>query len=244
MRYNEILEYTTRSGEDIAFKYKEDVEGDDNRGWVVHQINAYVKGEHAGYLKISYITKDRFVKHYPTILNYLTTITGNIILPFDKKSAHYKDLNDSDLKSTVKALTRHSRSRKYHDMWNTGKGIPESRKELLFIIEDIIKIELKDKKKKFKEFIEYHVDKPIVDFIKVFKKDEVKSKYGDDTSKQNFQRQYIGTALYLEAADWLKNKGLKLYASGSQTDAAQGAWIKLEKEGYVALDGDRRYVKI
>jgi len=249
MRAYEILEYQTRSGEEIDFKYKEDVEGDNNRGWMVDQIDAYVKGDYAGYITISYIPKERFIKYYPTILNYMSMIGGSHPLPLDKKDAHYKDLNDDELKRTIQRVSH--RSRKYHDYWNDENNIPENRAEMLNILEDIIKNELKDDKRKFEEFIDYHIDKPLVDFIRVFNKGDSRDtrrslKKGEKTeiTKQDYKRQQIGTSLYLEAAKWMKEKGLRLYASGTQTDSAQAAWEKFEKEGRVATDGKRRYLKV
>ena len=137
MRYYEILEYMTKSGQEITFKYDDDSEGDNNRGWQIYKIDAFVNGEHAGYLKIENIPRERFERWYPTVLNYISMIGGHSVLPLDKKHLHYKDLNDEELKKTVKSLSYHSR--KYDDLWRTGENIPGHREELLAIIEEIIK---------------------------------------------------------------------------------------------------------
>lgn len=248
MRAYELEEYQTRSGEEIDFKYKEDAEGDNNRGWIIHQIEAYVKGDYAGYISISYIPKERFEDHYPTILNFMTHIGGTHPLPMGKDSVSPKELSDEELKNTVKKMSRHSR--KYNDLWETGESVPDDRGELLDIIIDITENELKAEKLKFKKFKKYYVDKPIVDYIRVFKENENRTnrRTSDDEkiakSPQDYRRQYIGTALYLEAAEYLKGKGLKLHASGLQQSEAEQAWTKFEKEGRVAYSGSRRWLKI
>jgi len=86
MRWQEIIEYQTKAGDEIEFRYKEDAEGDNNRGWIVHEIQAYVNNQYAGYIAVSYIPKDRFIKYYPTILNYMSQISGKVgILPYEKR---------------------------------------------------------------------------------------------------------------------------------------------------------------
>lgn len=243
MRYKEILEYKTKSGQDITFKYLEDVEGDNNRGWIIHQINAFVDNIPAGYISISYVSKERFKRYYPTVLNYMSHIGGWQALPYGKHNLHYKELSDDDLKETIRNISY--RIRKYHDFWNTGEGIPNSREEMIFIIEDIIKNHLQDNRRQFIKFRNYFVDKPIVGYIRVLKKDdELKKLNPKNRAKKDFRRQHIGLAIYLEAADWLSKKGLRLYASTLQSDEASAAWKKLEKMERVAKIGKRRFIKI
>ena len=251
MKSREILEYSTKGGDEITTKRHEDVEGDNNRGWRVDKIAAYVDGDYAGYIKISYIPKERFIKYYPTVLNYMSQIGGSGgVLPRGKNNWHYRELSDEELKNTVQNLSGQT---KYHSIWNSGgkEGMPSSRDELIYIINDIIKNERKgqEAQENFKKFAKYWIDKPIVDFIKVFKKDESRfdRSTGDRTiknSSRDYQRQRIGTALYLEAGEWLRERGLKLYASGTQTKEAQAAWNNLEKMNRVGQEGDRRFLKI
>jgi hypothetical protein len=95
--------------------------------------------------------------------------------------------------------------------------------------EDIPKLSNKEKNEKEKEYLEkvknkyqsrmenfknFHVDKPIVDYIRVF---------------DNHRRQRIAIALYEYGAKWMAKKGMKLYASGIQSDEAQAAWEWLKK---------------
>lgn len=249
MRWYEITEYKTKSGDEIVVKSNEDIEGDENRGWIVDKFSAYVNGDYAGYLKISYIPEDRFKKHYPTILSFMHKVGGSYLLPPNKASYDYKDLSTEELKDVVKSLAYHSS--KYYQMWNRGEGIPETRNKLLAVINDIIKNDLEKQKKDFKRFYNYFVDKPIVDYIRVFKQGEKRydrsmrhDKEEIHPSEKNYQRQHIATALYLEVAKWLKKKGLKLYASDTQSPEAVNAWEHLQAMGHVDSDGKRRWIEI
>ena len=69
--------------------------------------------------------------------------------------------------------------------------------------------------RQFEDFKKFYKGKPLVDYIRV---------------KPDFQRKRIGTALYEKAARWLAKKGLKLYASGLQSQEAQAAWDRMRRE--------------
>ena len=249
MRWHEILEYKTKAGEEIAIEYFEDVEGDNNRGWQIDKIEASVDGDYAGYIKVSYIPRERFERYYPTVLNFMSQIGGHSVLPSDKRDKHYKELSEEELIKTAKNLAYHSR--KYYKIWNRGEGLPETREEAISIIEDIIKNErkLQEAKEQFKKFENFWVDKPVVDFIRVFVKDEDRmdrntGKTEIKPSEKDYRRQRIGTALYLEMGEWLKKKGMKLYASNLQQPEAEAAWSNLAKMGLVGKEGKRIFLKI
>lgn len=61
----------------------------------------------------------------------------------------------------------------------------------------------------YKQSYDFLVDKPTVGYILVDEK---------------FKRRGIGTQLYFEAAKWCQSKGLRLYASGIQSESAQAVW--------------------
>ena len=60
MKIQSILSevYHTKDGEEIELKRFDDIE-DDNRGWRVDKLEAYVDGEEVGYLKLAYIPHKR-----------------------------------------------------------------------------------------------------------------------------------------------------------------------------------------
>ena len=213
-RFLQAAGYETKDHEPIEFKVTPDNEGDNNRGWQVDKVEAFLGGKPVGYLNMSYIPVERFKRYYPSILEYLGEING--IGAFTKYSK-YKDL--SDLRTRVRALLD------YHDRYPGAGGVgltgPEDPK-----IDDLSVTELKSLRKDleaplvekygrgFKAFKAFMVDKPIVDFIRV----------GDE-----YQRRGVATALYDYGAHYLSQKGMKLYASGLQSKEAQAAWDFLRK---------------
>ena len=246
MKISEI--YKTKDDKEVEFVIKEDSEGDENRAWIVHKIDAFVDSVNVGYIKISYIPKERFKEHYPTIFSYESKIEGNLILPFEYESIHYKELSLDNLRYMVERLGHDynswgfianydSKNEKYyiHDKYISDMN----RKTLLSYIEKAVKSRKgKESQKHFKKFFNFHVNKPIVDYIRVYD--------GLDGLKQihkSYQRLGIGTALYLKASEFLNSKGLVLRASDIQQDKAQRAWKKFERLGYVSSDKDgRRYL--
>lgn len=75
----------------------------------------------------------------------------------------------------------------------------------------------------------HHVDKPVVGFIRV---------------GEEFRRQGVGRAMYLEAARIMQERGMYLYASGTQGPEAEAAWLKFEAEGLVVSVGERRHLRL
>ena len=57
MRYHEIQEYETKAKQQITFNVEEDIEGDNNRGFKLDKLTAYVDGKEVGYIKIENIPK-------------------------------------------------------------------------------------------------------------------------------------------------------------------------------------------
>lgn len=82
-----------------------------------------------------------------------------------------------------------------------------------------------------------HAIKPFVAYINT--KENRHQGVESDNSRRG-----IGTALYLAGAKWIKDRGIGagLYASSLQSDDAQAAWKKFEKQGIVVKDGDRKFI--
>lgn len=75
--------------------------------------------------------------------------------------------------------------------------------------EDVIEKAWNKFQHSFKNDFQYHVDKPLVDYI------EVNDKH---------KRQGIGTSLYIEAAKWCASHNMVLHASSIQSHEAQQVW--------------------
>lgn len=202
----------------LQFERSPDSEGDDNRGWRVDRLDAYLDGKEVGYLKMSCIPRDRFKRYYPTIFNYMAQIQGNCVLPYEQRASLYTDLSDLQLKKLL---------------WASQHWAPSepdgTREELLGMAQAREKELLKGRVGKlFKEFKTFHVGKPIVDYIRV---------------EDAYRRKGVGTALYLEGARWMAEQGLGLYRSGVQTAEAFAAWESLIQKGHVGKDRRGMFVK-
>lgn len=69
----------------------------------------------------------------------------------------------------------------------------------------------------FAKFRRFHVDKPLVDYIRVY---------------EEHRRQKIGLALYTHVARQLAEEGFPLYASGIQSEAAQAVWAYMREHDF------------
>ena len=80
----------------------------------------------------------------------------------------------------------------------------------------------------FRDFKKYYVDKPLVDFIRV---------------KDDYRRRGIATILYKKGHEWMKQRGMKLYASGLQSDQARAAWDSYERKKLVGKEKSKHHGK-
>lgn len=260
MRLQEFdYDFKTKSGKPIEFKITPDSEGDDNRGFRVDKIDAYVEGIHAGYIKVSYIPKERFEEWVPTIWHWKTHFGGGNAIPYNKPKAKIEDLSNQEISRIISyvvsnhypKLPRGKQGQRIKDFldsllkdknhWDKSLRDDVSREDLLTALDILEKLLMNSNMgKKYKQFQEFHVDKPLVDYINVFDGQHVnRNKLDDDMT--DWRRQGIATALYIKAAKYLKSQGLKLHASGVQSDDAKGAWKHLEKMGIVE-PGERRTI--
>jgi len=216
---------------DVTFEYDADSEGDNNRGFQVDKIEAFLNGVNAGYLKITYIPKARFNARYSNILNFLCNMEGHVsILPYAYRELDYHDIPPEELRRTL----WHAASVGFGYVDNEeSKQLEELPTEQ--IIPTYEKIEAAAKKRyglRFRQFKNYYVDKAYVDFIRVL---------------PAFQRKGIGIALYRAGYEWMKKKGIPFYASGTQTDSAKAVWSKMSQEYPVAYDkavlGNRKFTR-
>lgn len=220
MKLHEIL--FEKINTDVTFEYIEDSEGDNNRGWQVDRLNALLDGKPVGYLKLSYIPKKRWKAHYPNILNFLSKIEGRSVLPYDYKDMDYHNIPLEELKKLIVHAYLAVDAYPSHEEQVRLENLPLN--EVISEYEKIEKIANKNYSHKFKQSKNYFIDKPLVDYISVDK---------------DFMRQGVGTAMYRAGYEWMKKKGMRLYASGTQTDLAKAAWSNLEKNYLVAKSKEK-----
>lgn len=112
--------------------------------------------------------------------------------------------------------------------WGRGWGRDKTKEDKIKYINSFIDA-YRDEYRRFKRF---HVNKPMVDYI-----DVKKNKY------ENLRRQGIGEALYRKMSEIMKDKGMKLHASGIQSDDAKASWRSMDKKGIVGHKSGRRFLK-
>jgi GNAT superfamily N-acetyltransferase len=198
----------------IRFEYVEDSEGDNNRGWQVDKVVAYLGEHEVGYLKLAYIPAERFKKWYPSILNYIQQINGSIIFPHEYRATHWTEIPIDTLRKSIYSIAQVAGVG-----WHESNSLQEQAKTApdKIVRQMIHSFEIDIEKEKgplFRRFKKYFVNNPYVDYIKV---------------NDEYKRQGIGTALYRAGYEWMKSKGMKLHASGTQSDDAKAAWMSLER---------------
>lgn len=197
----------TKTGHKITFKvFEKSPDPNDqnmNLGWVVHKIIAYVNGEEAGYIKISYVPKENVSKFYPTVFEYAANLGGRYQL---------KDYSNKSIIEQIIALDK-------YPYQFSSKEEQENLKNLS--TNELIKLKSRSEKEYIQEynlqqqydnFIDFYVDKPLVDYIMVY---------------DAFKRSRIGENLYVVTSKYLAKKGLKLYASSLQSPEAKASWNNL-----------------
>jgi len=224
MKLHELL--SEKINTDVTFKYREDIEGDKNRGFQVDEIKAYLNDEEAGYVRIIYIPKERFEARYPNILAFLNNMEGKVgIFPYNYRDVvDYHKIPPEGLKKNIENA--------YIAIvggWDTNEFERLRQLSLDQVIPEYEKFErIANKRygKRFKEFKNYYVDKGIEDFIRVH---------------PHFQNKGVGAALEYAAHKWMKNRGMKFYFSNTRTDPGKGLLKKIKQEYPIATDKMRSY---
>ena len=220
---------TTVKGVPLRIDVRENIEDRINPGWVVHLLTADRPEGPAGYLKVSYIPREQAEALYPD--------------PFAWQSRDQLGLEDT-------------------------LGVPDdlwTREQIIFAlrasqrhfsaseVDDLADHELlahwKQRRAQYNEEnrhvyeapmgLDFHVDKPLVDYISVYREGDsphdISGRVSDDAPRVTVGSRGTGagTALYETAALWIAERGMQLHASGLQSDEAQAAWARFRKRGVV-----------
>lgn len=208
---------------EIEFVLEDNYEGD--RGWRIDLIEAVVDGAVVGKIKIAYIPSTEWVLRYSSVFNF-AAVQGRHFHVGDRDGINWKTLTLTE--DTLRYLWR-SAFYSINGNWPEYCGATEPETNLRAEIEKLERVLARKLKKEIAEFKKFHVDKPMVDSIRVH---------------ESMRRQGIGSALYLQAARWMAERGLRLYASGLQSDEAKGVWKALENQGFVDKDRRGRFIRI
>lgn len=225
--YEPTEKWTTKDGQPIRMEFlpmdPEDTRGV-NKGYVVRRVNAYVSDTHAGYLKISYVPSERVPECYPTLWHWFTAIKGWCFDAGDLRAC-WEKAHGYAMKVPVSLQGKGYAANGLRDAMATVEDMQSDLKAL----EDTYIFSMNSTPREaFEEFIQRSVDHAFVDFIRVFKG---KTKFGQNGPTEiNWQRQGIGTALYIEGARWMgKTYNLPLHGSGLQNEDARAAWDALRQ---------------
>lgn len=158
--------------------------------WTVYKLS-----REEGYLRVAYIEGESFEEYFPTVW-HLLAFRGNCRL---------KTLVEED------NLTKDK-------IWQAacctppGQDVPDDETR-----DRGIERVRENNQKELEEFRRFHVDKPVVDYVKV---------------QPEYRRQGVATEMYEHMARWLAKRGLRLYASGIQRDGVKKLWAKLVEGEY------------
>ncbi len=213
-------EYKTKDGRILSFKFEENVENTERKGFVIHKLDAFFEpqseafssGKHVGYIKVIYIPTENVDQYYPTTLHFIDLAKGWQLLDYKSFSepGEYPGHEEFAKKAHNRARSNPYKRVKDFPEYSEYESITDKRwEELAKYYRDEIR---KTFKEDFERYLNYYVDKPVVEYIKV---------------KKQFRRNRVGFNLYKKMAKILGNKGMVLYASGTQSEYAEKAWKKL-----------------
>jgi hypothetical protein len=217
--------FKTKSGETISlqcFQLKEDVVK--ARLFDSSVIQASVRGEVVGYVKITYISQAKAAKLATPFDYFIYKIYGS-----DDKVVNAYESND--FRYLLEKLALKDLQIKKEDLDSLSQL---EANELFKVFKKGINTTYNIQ---FKSMIDYWVDKPSIELIKVFsEKDHFYTDYSqldypciDRENNTCWQGQRIGAALYESAAKWCHSKGLELWGSTTRTEDAKRMWNIMEK---------------
>jgi hypothetical protein len=201
-------------GAELTLIRRYDVEGDHNRGWRADLIELLVDGNRAGYIRATFIPVDRWASWYldhpaGPVVAWLDQMEGG---PFQSDGATPEQ------------------------MWSVVRdhfGIPSK------VAPSGFGAWLSEKRRRsLTAFQAYHVDKPIVDYIRVYQEHDDNERifpgnrgnaFVCRSALHDYSRLGLGRLLYTEMSAWLSESGLKFYASSLQSPEAAAAWERLKK---------------
>jgi hypothetical protein len=239
-------ELKTNDGIIIDFKFNENTHTG-NKGFVDHNIEAFVNGIEAGFIKISYVDKEEYKHFNPSIFNHINNFNGQIIGLKERTISSSIYLDGARCTKTIEDTSnkRYELSSKeglqtllYRVSAFSIKEILEM--ELNELKEEYNKVEKKfihDNKDSFDLFSELHINKPLISYIKTYNSDcQERGDFLNPTSDNYFRGKGIGKALYQMGSIWMGMNNMLLFRSDIQSNEAQSISIaRLMKKNLVKV---------
>ncbi len=185
-------------------------------------FNSYVGKDLVGYLKLKYIPQEN--------LSLLSDCIGYLIIRsyFDDP----KLLNDYKTNNKKNILSKFCTSYLNISKDELGSKDKPSIDELYLNLSE--KLEQQYNKQRL-DFINYWVNKPSIELVRVFSDKDIKvTDYSDGIGKKiertpiDWQKKGIGSLMYEEAIKWCSDNNLELWASKTRTEESKHVWKKLE----------------
>lgn len=177
--------------------------------WELSQVVALdSNGKQVGFLRISYIPKHKTTDWHDLYAFLRDHSLEGLRVPRRDTPQAWRDF----LWSARLKLFSYSQASHQHTQ-SDGCDVTALKAQAV-----ALKPLLEDKLSALKaEFVDFHVDKPMVDYIEVV---------------SDWRQKRVGMALYQEAARWMGERNLQLHSSGIQTPEAQRVWDKLSNNNW------------
>ena len=240
----ETITRTSSKGVQARLELYHGIDDGISRGWVVDLVEIHTDDGPAGYLKISFIPEANRKKYFANAFQWAVNHTnrygfslGELLEKSEqewKRTDYWKALKDTDgwmpygQEGEIKAAREDMDTEELAYEWTNRRQ------------------QLTDKhQREYDQFCEFHVDRPHVDFIRVYDYDENRVYDGGQRkdvkpATKTFRGQGLSTLMYETGALWTQAQGLEFYASGLQSHEAAAAWGRLEDKGLVLSQGKRR----
>lgn len=224
----------TAKGVPIDLSYDWDHQDGIQSPFVVHRLSAQVEGEAAGYVKVAYVPRSQILEALPDALHFALHRHGHQRVYDLVRRSPIEHWSGDDLQTAI-ACAR--------ILPSLGQM---TRAELIGSWEKAAASLAKRHVDEYAHYIDAHVDKPRVDYIRVFDKGDrtVPRERDSPQATRSFRRLGVATALYETAARWMAANRMTIWASGLQQPEAAAAWEKLAARGLVrsvvAADGKTR----
>jgi GNAT superfamily N-acetyltransferase len=233
-QFDGSVQVVTRKGLPLRVDRWRNIPDGINEGWVVDILEAHGPGGPAGYLKLAFIPRENLGRFYPSPVEWhLRRGGGNF-----PEELLAKPAQEWAREETLLALSR-------TDEWHESTRETSERRAVTSDgdlreewLERRRRIRLKHAKA-YKEFRDFHVDRPVVDFSRVYADGEYSIYNGgvrekvDPDDVTDYRRQGVASAMYEAAAFWLAERGLELHGSGLQSDDAGALWKSFEQRGVI-----------
>lgn len=213
----------TAKGVPVDLSYDWDHQDGIQSPFVVHRLSAQVEGEAAGYVKVAYVPRSQMLEELPDALHLALHQRGHQRVYDLVRHTPLERWSDDELQSAI-ACAR------------IPPGLGRmTRAELVEKWEQAAASLAKRHTDAYAHYIDAHVDKPRVDYIRVFDKGDrtVPRERDSPRATRSFRRLGVATALYETAARWMAANKMTIWASGLQQPEAAAAWEKLAARGLV-----------